>query len=85
MRLKEHPELSWWEEVFKKANEVSFTGKDGNEWIPNFDWLVENDRNAVKVIEGNYERRKKQHSGLRKLDERFREAIGKPKEIEYRS
>jgi hypothetical protein len=84
-RLEEHPDLSWWEEVFRKANEVSFTGKDGSEWGPNFDWLVENDKNAVKVIEGNYERRNKQHSGLRKLDERFREALGKGKEIEYRS
>lgn len=83
-RLKEHPDISWWKEAFRKADEISFTGKDGKEWRPSFDWLFENDRNAVKVIEGNYEQRSKRHSGLRRLDERFREAIGKNQEIEYK-
>jgi len=83
-RLKEHPDLSWWEEVFKKANGISFTGKDGKYWKPSFDWLFENDRNAVKVIEGNYEQRSKRHSGLDMLDERIREAFKKGKEIEYK-
>jgi hypothetical protein len=59
-RLREHPDQAWWEAVFKKANEVSFTGKDGREWRPTFDWLIENDRNPVKVIEGNYDDRRRQ-------------------------
>lgn len=80
-RLKEHQDLEWWREVFKKADRVSFTGKDGKEWRPSFDWLIENDKNAVKVIEGNYEQKSRTHSGLRRLDERFREAIGKEEEI----
>ena len=56
-RLKEHPDLSWWEETFIKANEVSFIGKDGREWRPSFDWLIKNDDNGVKVIEGNYDQK----------------------------
>ncbi len=59
MRLKEHPDLSWWEEVFRKANGISFTGKDGKEWRPTFYWLTKNDDNAVKVIEGNYDHKPK--------------------------
>ena len=58
-RLKEHRDFSWWEEVFKKANGISFIGKDGKEWRPSFDWLFENDGNTLKVIEGNYDSKSK--------------------------
>ena len=59
-RLKEHPDQAWWEEVFKKANGISFTGKDGKEWRPTFDWLIENDKNSLKIVEGNYDDRRRQ-------------------------
>jgi len=55
VRLKEQPDLSWWRVVFEKANKAIIEGKAGRkDWRPSFDWLIENDRNALKVIEGNY-------------------------------
>ena len=56
IRLKENPDLSWWKSVFEKANRVVIAGKAGQkDWKPSFDWLIENDKNALKVIEGNYD------------------------------
>jgi len=55
-RLKEHP-LEWWKSVFEKADGIKFENKKtGKDWRPTFDWLIENDNNAVKVIEGNYDK-----------------------------
>jgi hypothetical protein len=55
-RIKEGKNnLEWWEIVFREADIVLIPGKSGKkDWFPNFDWLIENDRNAVKVFEGNY-------------------------------
>jgi len=59
IRLKEHPDIEWWEKVFEKADKVHLKyPKTGKEWSPSFDWLIENDNNAVKVIEGNYDKPK---------------------------
>lgn len=55
-RLKEHPDLGWWKEVFIRADEILIEGKKGRkDWRPSFDWLIENDNNAIKVSEGNYD------------------------------
>ena len=55
-RIKEgKTDMAWWETVFKKADIILIPGRDGRkDWFPNFDWLIENDRNATKVFEGNY-------------------------------
>jgi hypothetical protein len=53
LRLKEHPDLEWWKGVFEKADKILIKN-----WRPSFDWLIENDRNAVKVDEGNYDKPK---------------------------
>jgi uncharacterized protein YdaU (DUF1376 family) len=54
-RLRKHPDLEWWKDVFIKANEVCIPGKDGkSDWSPTFDWLIDKDKNALKVKEGNY-------------------------------
>lgn len=50
-RLRENPELNYWGKVFSKANDVCLNSG----WKPSFDWLVENDTNYIKVIEGTYE------------------------------
>ena len=47
-------------EAFKravlKARETPFcTGAGGRGWRANFDWLIENDRNYLAVVEGNYD------------------------------
>jgi len=56
VRLKEHPDPAFWENVFKKANfiEIGPTGiRPG--WKPDFDWLIKNKLNAVRVVEGKYD------------------------------
>ena len=48
-------QLDWWRTVFEKADVVLLPGRNGKkDWFPTFDWLIENDRNAVKVLEGHY-------------------------------
>lgn len=63
-RLKEHPDLKWWSTVFERADKMNFTyekgAHKGKVWRPSFDWLIENDNNAVKVAEGHYEDKKKE-------------------------
>jgi len=55
-RLKEHPDIEWWESVFEKADKIELKyPKTGKTWRPSFDWLIENDNNAVKVAEGHYD------------------------------
>lgn len=55
-RKKEKADLAWWARVFEKADNVLIPGKEGKkDWFPTFDWLIDNDKNAVKVFEGNYD------------------------------
>ena len=66
VRLKENPERSFWEHLFNKANETPFLcGNNKNNWTANLDWLIANDTNMIKVIEGSYDSKK--HSGLREF------------------
>ena len=52
--------LSWWKTVFEKADLVLIPSKNGGrDWFPTFDWLIDNDKNAVKVFEGNYDHAKR--------------------------
>lgn len=45
-------------ECFKKISESDFcTGATGK-WAANFDWFFENEKNWLKVLEGNYDNRK---------------------------
>ena len=46
------------EECFRKISESDFaTGATGR-WAANFDWFFENEKNWLKVLEGNYDNRK---------------------------
>lgn len=58
-RYKEYKqELSFFEELFTKANNSSFLcGDNKNNWKANFDWLI-NQQNMAKVLEGRYDDRK---------------------------
>ena len=54
-RLKTHPGREFWREVFTRANQIPFLlGKNDREWKADLDWFVANDENAVKVLEGKY-------------------------------
>lgn len=51
-RLKENGTKEFWEVVFKNAEKSLFIRKKGSFFC--FDWVLENDKNALKVFEGNY-------------------------------
>lgn len=49
-----------WEKLFDKIPNCPFLLGDGNTgWKVSFDWLVHNDENYVKVLEGLYDEKKK--------------------------
>ena len=54
-RLKNAP-LETWKQVFQKINDSEFCcGKNDRKWTASFDWLIANDNNYVKVLEGKYD------------------------------
>lgn len=57
-RLREEPHLEYWEKIFRKTTANSFlNGSDNNRgWRASFDWLMTNDTNHVKVLEGQYDK-----------------------------
>ncbi len=47
-----------WELVFCMINESSFCcGENDNQWKATYDWITSNEKNAIKVLEGNYANR----------------------------
>lgn len=61
LRLKEHPDEIFWRQVFSNINGSKFLRgmcaprKPGERpFKADFDWLVDNDTNVVKVYEGKY-------------------------------
>jgi len=67
-RLKERRDLDWWKSVFEKADNILIPSRKQGErdWFPTFDWLIDNDKNAVKVFEGNYDDAKRPKASLGK-------------------
>lgn len=54
-RLKEHPDLSWWEAYFARVGRSKFLmGQNQIDWCASFDWLLK-PTNMTKVLEGNYD------------------------------
>jgi len=54
-RLRENPNfLKDFEEALKQVEYSSFLKGDKSNWKIDFDWIVANDTNYVKVIEGSY-------------------------------
>ena len=46
------------ENLFNKIENTPFLkGDNKSNWIANFDWLIENDKNYIKVLEGNYDKK----------------------------
>ena len=78
VRLKEHSELDFWRCVFEKANDTPFLyGDNKNGWTARLDWFIENDTNAIKVLEGHYD--KKRHAGLKAFAEKMAKEINDEK------
>lgn len=65
-RLKERP-LSEWEKIFRKMNDTPFLcGENERGWRATFDWIIVNQDNALKILEGKYQS-VKQVPNLRKI------------------
>lgn len=57
VRLRERS-LEEWGLVFRKIAESSFCKGGGRDaWVASFDWIISNDDNAAKVLEGYYDNR----------------------------
>lgn len=55
-RWGELKNISEFENLFTKVQSSAFLkGSNNNGWKATFDWLIENDRNYIKVLEGNYD------------------------------
>ena len=55
-RIKEHPDIEWWRRLFQRVQTTPFcTGDNDRGWRADFGWLIENDTNALKVLEGKYD------------------------------
>lgn len=74
LRVKE---MGGWEEAkrilptcLQKLNESDFCNGATGKWTATFDWFFENEKNWMKVLEGNYDNRKEK-SELEKLAELF--------------
>lgn len=56
LRMEKLTKIENWQLLFEKANKSSFlTGNNNRNWQANFDWLIENDTNYLKVLEGKYD------------------------------
>ena len=56
-RLKER-DLSVWKGVFVAINQSDFCcGINDSNWQATYDWIMSNEKNAIKVLEGNYDNR----------------------------
>ena len=60
LRLKAHPEEEFWNKVLNKIPRVPFlSGKNDRKWRADFDFLIKNDENALKIYEGKYDAEKR--------------------------
>jgi hypothetical protein len=55
-RIREHPDIDWWRRLFQRVQTTPFLRGNGRTgWRASFDWLIANDTNAIKVLEGKYD------------------------------
>lgn len=58
-RLHFKPDREWWVKIFEKMAASDFChGKNDRGWIADFDWIIANDENSLKVESGKYDNRK---------------------------
>ena len=62
-RMKEHPEMRFWEKVFQNIALSDFLSGKRSDWKCSFDFVVGNDTNCLKIFEGEYENGKNQQNG----------------------
>jgi hypothetical protein len=52
--LREQPDFDFWQVVLNHCWKSPFLRGEKGRWKVTLHWLVENDRNALKVYEGHY-------------------------------
>jgi hypothetical protein len=71
-----HPDLDWWRLVFQRIQDSPFCrgetgGRNGQApWTADLDWIIANDTNAAKVLEGKYDKRAPPQGGSAPYSER---------------
>jgi len=69
--------IDTFKEAFKKVEASDFCrGQNKRGWKADFDWLIKNDNNIVKVLEGAYDNRTPLHNGHNNVVDYY-EAAGK--------
>lgn len=61
LRITEMGDVDILKQVFVKMTESNFLKGEGGSWKASFDWIVSNDKNWLKVLEGNYDNKKEDH------------------------
>lgn len=60
------------DEIFKKISESEFLSGNNNQgWKCNFDWVFANDKNYLKILEGNYDNKKNKQNEIRRHQDLF--------------
>lgn len=55
-RLKEHPERPFWDDVMARVQKSKFLQGDNQRgWKADFDFIIENPENCLKIVEGKYD------------------------------
>ncbi len=58
-RIKRYPKSEFWGQVLNGIIQSDYLmgrkRKEGDNWRPDFDWLVRNDENPAKIMEGKYD------------------------------
>lgn len=68
-RWKEEKDIDIFKKAFKKANASSFmSGNNDREWTANIDWIMKNNTNFNKILEGKYDDKEKQVSKKQEYD-----------------
>ena len=56
---------AWAKELFERIAASAFLcGENNHQWTATFDWIFENDKNWVKVSEGNYDNKRGSNTGF---------------------
>lgn len=56
---------AWAKELFERIAASSFMcGENNHQWTATFDWIFENEKNWVKVSEGNYDNKRGSNTGF---------------------
>ena len=65
-RIKELPDLEDWETIFRKTQDSDFCKGNvkNSTWKASFDFIIENDKNYLKILEGKYDNKCEQENTI---------------------